>query len=73
MGKGAQLIVTRNPAAVDLLEFHVKISRDLQSWHGDSGNVTLVEDSPTLLRVRDVNPASAHSKGYMVLEIEVKP
>lgn len=46
----------------------VEVSSDLQDWHSGKKHTTVLEDSATLLRVRDNTPVAAGQKRYIRLK-----
>ncbi len=57
------LTVTRNPAASGLT-FRPEVTGDLAAWHSGAPEFVIVEDTPALLRVRDVLPFSAARRRF---------
>jgi autotransporter-associated beta strand protein len=63
------MMVNRNPLATGL-EFDVAVSGDLNTWSSAPTDITVLEDTPALLKVRDNTPSSA-GKRFMHLEVSV--
>lgn len=59
-----QISVPRNPAATDIT-LSVEISSDLQEWKTGAEHLVIVEDSPTLLVVRDAQPTNSGEARYL--------
>ncbi len=62
------LTVARNPAA-SALQFRVVVSGDLTTWFSDAAHVTILEDTPSLLKVRDNVPFGTEPKRFIRLEV----
>ncbi len=62
------LTVARNAAAT-ALQFHIAVSADLATWFSDAAHVTILQDTPTLLKARDNVPITAAPKRYIRLEV----
>jgi hypothetical protein len=61
------LTVNRSPLANDVILI-VEVSGDLQSWHSDSAHTTVLDDTSTLLKVRDNTPISGAGKRFIRLK-----
>lgn len=62
------LTVTRNPAA-SALQFRVAVSGNLHAWFSDAAHVTIIEDTPTLLKARDNVPVGDEPQRFIRLEV----
>lgn len=62
------MAVTRDPAAV-ALEFRVEISGDVTDWQFGSEHITVIENTPTLLKARDNKPALGESTRFIRLNV----
>ena len=63
------LTVTRNAAATATLQFNVQISSNLITWLSGAANVTILQDTSTLLKVRDNIPFSNSPFRSMRLQV----
>jgi hypothetical protein len=63
------LTVSRNAEAAASLLFNVQVSGDLQSWLSGAAHVTILQDTPTLLKVRDNVQASAMARRHLRLQV----
>jgi hypothetical protein len=62
------LTVTKSSAASDL-NFKVGVSSDLSTWLSGDTHTKILENTSTLLRVRDKTPLSSSTKRFMRLEV----
>ena len=65
-GSFLTLSVARNPAATDV-SFSVQVSGDLLGWN--SNDTTILQDTPTLLEVRDNFPISGTPQRFIRLQV----
>ncbi|MBJ7396454.1 MAG: hypothetical protein JHC76_10445, partial [Akkermansiaceae bacterium] len=59
---------TKSSAASDL-NFKVGVSSDLSTWLSGDTHTKILENTSTLLRVRDKTPLSSSTKRFMRLEV----
>lgn len=64
------LTVSRNPDADHSL-FVPEVSGDLVAWCSDSEHVTILEDTPSLLRASDNTPLTGAAPRFMRLRVVV--
>ncbi|PAW63639.1 MAG: hypothetical protein B9S38_17245 [Verrucomicrobiia bacterium Tous-C4TDCM] len=62
------MVVTKNPAAA-ALQFTVEISEELTTWQSGPDNLTILEESPTQLKVRANTTVPTHPRRAMRLKV----
>jgi len=60
--------IAKSPAATDVT-FTVEVGGDLTSWHSGPGHTTILENTSTLLKVRDNTPMSGAAKRFIRLRV----
>lgn len=63
------LTITRDAEASGL-SFIPEVSTDLRSWNSSAGWIVVLEETPTLLRVRDAVPVTTGSPRFIRLRVE---
>ncbi len=66
------LAAARNPLAVGV-SWVVEVSGDLLEWRSGGADITVLEDSPDLLHVRDNTPAGEAGRRFIRLRITLNP
>lgn len=66
------LTVGRNPDADHLL-FVPEVSGDLVTWYSDAEHVTILEETPSLLRASDNTPLTGAAPRFLRLRVVVSP
>ena len=62
------LTASRNSAA-SALQFRIAVSGDLITWFSDAAHVTILTDTPTLLKARDNVPFGTEPQRFIRLEV----
>jgi hypothetical protein len=62
------LTIVKSPAATDVT-FTVEVGGDLAIWNSGPGHTTIIENTSTLLKVRDNTPMSEATKRFMRLRV----
>ena len=62
------LTVAKNPDATNLI-YRAEVSEDLTTWLFGSENVTVIEDTPALLKVRDKVPVTGTIRRQMRVQV----
>ena len=62
------LTANRNPAATGL-QFRMAVSGDLTTWFSDAAHVTVLTNTPSLLKARDNIPLGSAAKRFIRLEV----
>ena len=65
------LTVTRNPNAKSLIRFNVEVSDDLQTWRTGPTYLTVLEDTPSRLKVQDKDLVASAARKVMRLKVDV--
>ncbi len=62
------LTTSRNPAATGL-QLRIAVSVDLATWYSDAAHVTILANTPTLLKARDNIPLGSAERRFIRLEV----
>jgi hypothetical protein len=62
------LTTAKSPDATDVT-FTVEVGGDLANWNSGSSHTTIIEDTPTLLKVRDNTPMDQATKRFIRLRV----